>query len=326
MTVNKQLLLSAVLALAAMPAPAQDASTFLRETARAYREQARYPESSWPLRDGQADQIKAERTPSVVTSGGQDGTPELALWNAEVTFQAPGDVDLFATLTQAARTVRVERLGALVSDESGQVVAKAVYADDGLGPDRVAGDGTYSARVSGLPVPELAAQYLVAVEAALPGGALVHGSGGFLYARPWAKPTGVVRDSLRDGNVVVAVEVEVARAGRFHLAGTLATLDGRALGSAQNALSLQPGRHWIELSFFGLMFHERGAAGPYRLASLALSTTGAMPNAFSPLRENAHVTRAYGLGELRSTPFERADLLAAAARLENDAARASQRR
>jgi hypothetical protein len=328
MSLKKSLLLIPAL-LAAWPAGAQDPARFLGETARMYRDQARYPDSSWPLRADQADPLKDERTPSVVSSGGQDGAPALRLWNAAVSVEAPADVDLFAALEQGARKLRAERLTGEIHDESGALAAKVAFADDGSGADRAAGDGVYSARVSGLPAPELAAQYRLAVEAALPGGTLLHGTGGFLYSRPWARLTGSFRDSLKGGSVVVAAEVEVTRAGRFHLSGTLADAGRRALGVAQNAVELAPGRHWIELSFFGLMFHERGASGPYRLASVTLATTGAMPNALGALHEDAHVTRAYALSELRATPFGRADLVSAAERLEAEAARvdgASRRR
>lgn len=321
MSVKKGLLLSLGVAVA-LPAGAQDvAARFLSETARDYREQSRYPDHSSALRADQADPVREKRTPTVVTAGGQDGAPELAVWSGEVSYEAPGDVEQFASLAQGTRKLRAERVTAEIVDEAGNVVDKVSYGDDGKGADRTAGDGIYSVRISGLPQPELAATYLVRVEAARAGGELLHAAGGFLYSRPWAQLTGVYRDSLRDGNVVVSAQVEVTRAGRFHLSGTLATLDGKALGTAQNAVELTPGQHWIELSFYGLMFHDRGVAGPYRLASLALATTGAVPNAQSRLVENAHVTRAYKLAELRSTPFDRADLVETAARLEAEAAR-----
>jgi hypothetical protein len=322
MSVKKTLLLMSLALAVAAPAGAQEAAArFLSEAARAYRDASRYPDSSWALRADQADPVREKRTPSVVTAGGQDGAPEIAVWSGEVSYEAPGDVDLFASLAQGGRKLRAERVTAEVLDAAGNTVDKLVYRDDGVGADRAAGDGVYSARVSGLPQPELAAAYLVRVEAARAGGETLHAAGGFLHSRPWARLTGAYRDSLRDGNVVVAAQLEVTRAGRFHLAGTLATADGRALGTAQNALELTPGRHWVELSFYGLMFHDRGAAGPYRLASLALATTGGMPNALSRLVEDAHLTRAYALAELRATPFERADVADAAARLEAEAVR-----
>lgn len=316
MSVKKDLLLLSLAAAVALPAGAQDvAARFLSESARTYREQSRYPADSLALRAGQADPVREKRTSSVVTAGGQDGAPELSVWSGEVSYEAPGDVELFASLGQGTRKLRAVRITAEVMDAAGNLVDKLTYRDDG--------DGVYSVRVSGLPEPELAAAYLVRVEAAGAGGELLHASSGFLYSRPWARLTGAYRDSLRDGNVVVAAQVEVSRAGRFHLSGTLATVDGQALGTAQAAAELSPGRHWVELSFYGLMFHDRGAAGPYRLASLALATTGAMPNALNRLAKDVHTTRAYRLSELRATPFERADLVSTAERLEAAAARAA---
>lgn len=313
-TVGTTLALAAL--ATALPAAAEStAERFARETARVYREQARYPEHSWVLAAGQEDPVRAKRTPNGVTARGQDGLTALSVWPAEVSFEAPGHVDLYASLARGARTLRAERVTGEVWDGNGNLVDKIVYTDDGQGADRTAGDRVYSARVSGLPTPNLAATYMVRVEAAA-GSDVVHAVDGFLYSRPWARLTGAYRDRPDAGNVVVSVEVEVERAGRFHLAGTLASLAGEPLGVAQNGVQLGAGRHWIDLSFYGLMFHDRGAAGPYRLASLALTTTGEMPNAMSALARDLHVTRAYNLAELRSTSFERADLLEAAARSE----------
>ena len=87
---------------------------------------------------------------------------------------------------------------------------------------------------------------------------------------------------LRDGNLVIAAEVEVTERGRFHLAGTLYSMAGEPIGYAQAAAELEPGRQWIELSYYGLMFHDRQAAGPYRLGTLALATTGRMPSQARP--------------------------------------------
>ncbi|HKI03421.1 MAG TPA: hypothetical protein VKK31_15695 [Thermoanaerobaculia bacterium] len=113
-----------------------------------------------------------------------------------------------------------------------------------------------------------------------------------------------------------------AERGRFHLAGTLYSKAGEPVGYAQAAANLEPGRQWIELSYYGLMFHDRQVAGPYRLGSLAFSTTTQMPNALNDLVENAYVTRPYRLRQMREAAFERPQLLETAKRLEIDAERA----
>lgn len=164
--------------------------------------------------------------------------------------------------------------------------------------------------------PELAASYMVKVRSRLLDGDVRESVGGFLYSNPAAHLTGRYRDELRDGSLVIAAEVDVARAGRFHLAGTLYSLAGEPVGTAQSAAGLEPGRQWIELSFYGLMFHDREVAGPYRLGTVALATTGGMPNALNDLVENAHVTRAWKLEQMTEKPFGNQRLLEAASRLE----------
>ncbi len=319
------LLIALALLLAASPAGAQaTAEGFLRAAAADYRGQARYPTHSWALPSGQADPVAAERDPSPVTRRGPEGSgATLAVWAGAVSFEHPEPVDLYASLTLAGQAVAVDRLRGEVVTEAGELVGTFEYLDDGRGADRQAGDGVYSARLGWVRPPELADAYLVRVEAQGPQGLVLAAAGGFLYSRPWARLTGRYRDRLQDGNLVIAAEVEVTQAGRFHLAGTLAKVAGEPIGVAQNALAREPGRHWVELNFFGLMFHDRQAAGPYRLASLSLATTGGMPNALSRLVQNAHVTRPYRLRQLRSVPFGEPGLLAAAQGLELEAARAA---
>jgi hypothetical protein len=140
--------------------------------------------------------------------------------------------------------------------------------------------------------------------------------GGFLYSNPAAHLTGRYRDGLRDGSLVVSAEVDVTRAGRFHLAATLYSMADEPVGTAQAAAELEPGRRWIELSFYGLMFHDRQVAGPFRLGTVSLATTGGMPNALNDLVENAHVTRAWQLEQMTTRPFGNQQLLEAASRLE----------
>ena len=169
--------------------------------------------------------------------------------------------------------------------------------------------------------PDLAESLQVTATARLNDGDLRQAVGGFVYGKPSAKLTGRYRDALRDGNVVISAEVEVTEVGRFHLAGTVHSLAGEPIGTAQSAVELTPGRHWIGLSFYGLMFHDRQVAGPFRLGSLAFATTTRMPNALNDLVENAHVTRAYRLVKLNGKAFGDARLADAAGRLEAEARR-----
>lgn len=305
-------------ASSAQPPDGSAGSALARSAAADYRAAARYPAWSHPVAPGHPDPVRAERTPAPHSLAGPDGEPpRLSVWAEKVGFVAPEAVVLHARLegpnTPAGAVVTGE-----VTSSSGTAVGTVAYADDGVTPDRRAGDGVYSARFD-LPteaVPDLAETFQVEVLATLPDGDFRKASSGFLYSSPWARLTGRFRDEVRDGNLVVLAQVEVERQGRFHLQGTLHTLAGEPVGWAQTAVELAPGRHWIELPFYGLLFTERGASGPYRLGTVTLATTGAMPNALGPVWADAHVTRAYPLARFTSLPYGEAGLLRAAERLE----------
>lgn len=307
-----------MIALSVLPAAAQEMGQkgwLARETAREYREQARFPESSRALKPGDADPVREKRTATAQTQRGpEDRGPALSVRAESVSFEVGRPIRLFATVEDG---IALEVTGEIVG-AAGDLVATFAYADDGKGIDRKAGDGTWSARVrmpAGLE-PEVAASYMVKVRSRLLDGDVRESVGGFLYSNPAAHLTGRYRDELRDGSLVVSAEVDVTRSGRFHLAGTLYSMAGEPVGTAQAAAELEPGRRWIELSFYGLMFHDRQVAGPFRLGTVSLATTGGMPNALNDLVENAHVTRAWKLEQMTTRPFGNPRLLEAASRLE----------
>jgi hypothetical protein len=298
-------------------AQAPDPGLFARQTAAEYRQMARYPESSRVLPAGAADPIREKRMPTKQTVRGPEGTPSLSVWASKVSVETGKPVDLFAELSALGKPALPLEVTGEIANADG-IVAQVVYHDDGKAPDVKAADGIWSARLA-LPAglePEVAESYMVRVKVRMLDGDVRNAAGGFLYSNPAAHLTGRYRDSIVDGNLMISAQVDVQKAGRFHLAGTLYTLKGEPIGTAQAAAELEPGRQWIALSFYGLMFHDRNASGPYRLGSLAFSTTGHMPNALNDLVENAYVTQPYRLGVMTAKPFGDVKLLDAAARLE----------
>lgn len=289
-------------------------------TADDYRKAARYPAWSKVLPVGAEDPILEKRVPTEITVGKKDA-PKLTVWGAQMSYEFPAPVDFYARVADGD----VAAITGEIFSRTGELVGTLSFFDDGAKFDKSAADGVFTARAAmlkSLDRPELAENYLVKIQATYADGTSTMATTGFLYSHPWAHLTGKYRDRVVDGNLVIKAQVKVTRAGRFHLAGTLETLKGSPIGTAQTAVELEEGRHWIDLPFFGLMFHDRGVTGPYRLSTLALRTTGGMPNAFNKLVENAHITRAIPLKALAARPFGDPDLLEAAARLETEAGRA----
>lgn len=289
--------------------------------AQDYRARAAYPESSRALASGEVDPILAKREPAPHSLSPQvtGGELQLTVWPAEVSFESPAPVVLHVTARGGNRT-DLTVVGEVVG-QAGDSVGTVVYRDDGVGADRTGGDGIFTGTFEMPPgrVPELAESFLVKIEATSPRG-VSRAAGGFLYSNPWAQLTGRFRDRTEDGNLVVEAEVEVTRAGRFHLAGTLYAGAGKPFGWAQTAAELEPGTHWLALTYYGRIFHERGAVGRFRVGTLSLSTTSGMPNALNRLAEGVHTTAAYALKSFRSEPFGDPSLLDAARRLEVEAA------
>jgi hypothetical protein len=291
-------------------------------TAQDLRQRARYPRSSQPLRDGDKDPILRDYEVSHSAFPGPNGEdPALTAFPDQVNFEHPEPITLYAYLTTAGARVAARSIEAEVIDDASQRLARLSFADDGVDPDRHAGDLVYSARVPAAVGEQLAGgPYIVRVRALSADGQERMAATGFLYSRPDAQLTGRYADATVDGNLEVRAEVEVSRDGRFYLQATLYTQSDAPLAWAQNALSLPPGVHWIPLSFFGLILREHGEDGPYVLRFAALSTTTSMPNAKNRLVENAYVTGPYRAAEFSDRAYDDPHLIDAAQRLERAAA------
>jgi hypothetical protein len=290
-------------------------------TARDYRHRARFPRSSQPIEDG-VDPVARDREVTRGKSVGPEGTnPTLVVWPARTGFEAPNPIVLHAYLVRDERKVDPKEIRGEILTQQGGVLSGLDFRDDGTAGDATANDLIYTAVVA--PGVERAADFkgaqLVDVEAELANGERRIATTGFLYSIPLAHLTGRYRDELVDGSLVVSAEVDVHAAGRFHLEATLGAADGTPVGWAQNAQVLEAGTAWIPLTYWGLMFRERGVPGPYVLATVALSTTGEMPNQKNDVVVNAHRTAAYDVATFSDRRFEDPDLVDAAARLEADA-------
>ena len=314
-----------------------DVPNLAANAARDYRERARYPEWSEPVPVGHGDPLKIKRQPtaqslpqnddwslSVRTSGIAFESGQTALLFASVHSRNDRDED-FPLLSLYGPPPKDWEISAVIATRDSTELGQVTYRDDGVAPDQKAGDGVYTARFE-LPSayePEIGtAQNLgVFVTARSASGDELKALGGMLYSHPAGHLTGRFRDAVVDGNLVIQAEVEVLAASRFHLAGTLDSDKGLPLASARMATQLEPGTHWLDLSFYGLALSERGAAGPLTLGSVTLTTANGIPNALGPLVENAHKTGAYRATSFHTREFGRTSLLETARRLERDAAR-----
>lgn len=123
---------------------------------------------------------------------------------------------------------------------------------------------------------------------------------------PPASFTGRFLERLENGSLLVDVEVDSQREGDVQVAGNLFAADGTTpVAFSVVPARLERGRSWVTLEFYGLVFHDRGVAGPYVLKTLR----GHFPSDTSAGRgpelarfEGSHRTRSYPLSDF--TPKE----------------------
>src|SRR5579862_4621683 len=303
--------------------PTLPTDALARSAAADYRRRARYPRSSQPL-DGGADPLLRDRQVSRISQRGPGGEdPALTVYPLATGFEDPEPAVLYAYLAVDGTRIPARAIRGTILTDDLQPIAEVEYRDDGTGGDAVANDGLYTAVfVPGREaVPLLATSYMVQVVATTRTDDERRAATSFLYSHPYAQLTGQYRDAVVNGSLEIGVEVEVAEAGRFHVEATLYGPDAtRTVAWAQTAAELEPGRHWMTLPFYGLILHEHGTAGPYVLRWVALSTTTEMPNAKNRLREANYRTAPYDLAAFTDQPFNDANLLDAATRLDGEAA------
>jgi hypothetical protein len=302
------------------PPPVKGVAALGQQAAAEYRRRARYPRSAQPLALDDVDPLVRDREVSPVESRGRDGTePTLRVFPAAMGFEAPGPAVVFAELTADGKPVAAREIRGTLTTESLEPLGNVLFHDDGLEGDAVAGDGRHTAVFPGDALgSELSKSYLVQVVASF-GHDERKGATSFLYSSPHGHLTGNYRDAVVDGSLVVGVEIDVAEAGRFHVEATLYGPDGVAkIAWAQAAQWLEPGTHWLDLSYYGLILHERGIDGPYVLRYVALSTTTAMPNAKNRIVEFPYRTGAHPASAFTDRSYDDPDLIEAARRLEGE--------
>lgn len=309
------------------------------DAADLYREQARYPRSSQALRDG-VDPILNKRQINKQFMAGPNGEgPMLSIWNSAISYEPGEKVQLFAELVKDTAVKPIDLLrklekksqnltvtAKLVGETSG-LMGEVTYRDDGKGADRRAGDGIYSASFTmpkaRAPQAGYAESVAVHVQAQTSQGEFRGALGGFLYSNPGARLTGRYRDEMRDGNMVVSAEVNVIAPGRYHLAATMDSGKGadgaQPMAWAQNAAVLQPGKQWIDLTYYGLIFHDMAAAGPYTMSSITLTSALSIPNAMTSVQRNVYSMPVHEMSAFQARPFNNPLLMDAAQRLEADA-------
>lgn len=232
-----------------------------------YKAVSVYPPWSRPLSEETADKLHWNNT--VISDLPMDDRP-----GADLIYHFGGDrwtvpfdeafVSWIEVLDKGQRIALTVNEARLMSVDGGRV-GELAYHDDGLDGDAVAGDLRYSNRLVPAKYPLLATKaQQVHIEAIIDAKGIKRPiTRDFAYApRKVAEIIGA-HEQLRDGNLVVSLDVQVAEKGLYTFDANVFTIDGAPIVFGEKSYPLEPGKRSIEIVMFGRAFAEAGSDGPY---------------------------------------------------------------
>jgi hypothetical protein len=128
-----------------------------------------------------------------------------------------------------------------------------------------------------------------------------------LTSREPARYSGVFSEKLTPQGLEITAQVEVFQGGLYFLQGLLFDAKNNPIGFSIARPTWEPGKHGATFSFFGLLFHEAQAEGPYVLRTLTGARLPADGEPFKvemPPFPGEYRTRAYKLSEFSGSEYE----------------------
>ena len=127
----------------------------------------------------------------------------------------------------------------------------------------------------------------------------------FTISQPDIQLTGEFKERINDeGHLEFQMEVQVERENNFYFQASLYSTTNTPVGTTQASHRLAKGKHWIPLTYAGLLIRDSGESGPYQLKQVSLAKV-TMPMQRAPAIYPEFETAAYGLDEFSDAQFER---------------------
>ncbi len=130
----------------------------------------------------------------------------------------------------------------------------------------------------------------------------------FTLSKPDIALTGSYRDAITgEGELLIEAQVEITSLNRFYIQASLYSATNVPVGVTQFSQDLTLGKHWVPLTFSGLMIQDSQESGPYVLKKISVAKV-TMPMQRAPLFEPGYQTDSYALDEFSSDPFNSGSL------------------
>ncbi len=303
----------------------------LMRQAAEYRRRADFPPESHPLKEGDDPVLRDFVPPQNPAHPHADNKPvpgpHLVHYVAHKSFDPGQPLLIHAFLTDDGKRklpLNDAKAFLTIGGMQGRVLATAPFRDDGA-PGDTAQDGIYSASFA-FPASERArtpGNFTIVIKATTEQGEISATNMvnvGILGLRH----TGTFRDKQvsdeKGTHLAIEADFDVQQAGTFHVQGSVYDSRGKPLGWAQARPRLAAGRQVVTLKFYGKIFCDSGANGPYTLRSFAYMNVAKMPGPRSDNTTNVHTTAEYRAKDFTCGGYGDENFLAKAKQLEQEAA------
>lgn len=269
-----------------------------------YKEFAVYPPWSRPHNDSTRYKLTwNEPVVSTLPFGDKPGAPIQYKFAADRAHVLPGQA-LTSWFTawrgdDETKRVPIKVLEAWVMVTSGASPGRAVklaFTDDGVGGDLASGDLVYTSRFTPSSQAELkkarSAQIMAHIEVEGVQKPIIRD---FTYSPRDVLKFGAAKDLVRNGSLVLELDVEVQDAGEYTCEANLLTGDGaQPIGYAKEKPSFAVGPGKLTFSFFGKVIRDSWHDGPYQVRDVrcVLRQGGEEENVWVA-DERTHTTQAY---------------------------------
>lgn len=125
----------------------------------------------------------------------------------------------------------------------------------------------------------------------------------FVISPPAIQLTGEYQERITpEGNLLFEIEVETLEAARYYVRASLYATGNAPIGSAEFSDNLNAGKHWVPLTYFGLMIHDGNEPGPYFIQTVELAKAGIPMLRMPPAQANFY-TDSYTLEQFNSQSY-----------------------
>lgn len=253
-----------------------------RDVLRDYKKWAIYPPHSRPLSEGQRDLVEyrkvelPHRAMPALVDGDLVNTGAHCLFQPDRHTITEGEsvrTTLACTFEDRAVGVRIESAKVTKVGERGPqpVSGRFTYNDKGKDGDQQADDlvTTFVFEPAAADAGDLSLDVSFKIDGVAPAD-FPHEMKASFFASPLAPArfTGKVDESLEDGSLVLAVEIDVKKAGWYTVEGNLYDLEEQPVAYAREKLKLPTGRQQVRLLYFGKILRDEHSYGPFRLVGL----------------------------------------------------------